>query len=150
MKLRKGFTIVELIITLTVLSIIVTMAGLQFNTYVINKNLETAARHIVSDFFLCKERAVSENTTYRITFDVDGHSYTIQPDTPEAVTKSLASFGPDIKIDSASFGNGQTVHFLTRGTVSPFGNIKLKNSRQSKATIKVNITGRTYVRLDTK
>jgi prepilin-type N-terminal cleavage/methylation domain-containing protein len=150
MKLRKGFTIVELIITLAVLSIIVTIAGLNFNTYIINRNLESAARHIVSDFFLCRERAVSENTTYRINFDVDGHSYTIQPDTPAAVTKRLASFGPDIEIDSASFGNGQTVHFLTRGTVSPFGNIKLKNSRQSKATIKVNITGRTYVKVDAK
>jgi len=150
MKPRKGYTLVELIITLAVLSIISTIAALHLNNFVINKNLESAARDIVSDFFLCKEKAVSENTTYRIIFDVEGHSYTIQPDTPEAVTKHLSSFGPDIEIDSASFGNGKTVHFLTRGTVSPFGNIKLKNSRQSRATIKVNITGRTYVKLDRK
>jgi len=150
MKTSKGFTLVELMITLTTLAIIAGIGGLYLHTYIINKNLEAAARYIVSDFFLCKERAVSENTTYKISFDVDGHSYTIQPDTPEAVTKHLASFGPDIEIDSASFGNGKTVHFLTRGTVSPFGNIKLKNSRQSKATIKVNITGRTYVKLDAK
>lgn len=123
---------------------------MQLYTYTINKNLEAAARHIVSDFFFCKERAISEKIAYRITFDVDGHSYTIQSDTPEAVTKRLSSFEPDIQIDSASFSNGKTVRFLTRDTVSFFGNIKLKNSRQSKATIKVNITGRTYVKLDTK
>lgn len=150
MKPGKGFTLVELIITLAVLAIIAGIGVLQLHNFVINKNLETAARDIVSDFFICKERAVAENTPYRITFDVDEHSYTIQPDTPEAVTKRLASFGPDIEIDSASFGSGKTVHFHTRGTISPFGNVKLKNSRQSKATIKVNITGRTYVKLDTR
>lgn len=148
MKSMKGFTVVELVITITVLAIIATIAGLNLNAYAKNKNLKTAATHIVSDFFLCKERAVSQNTTYQIIFDVTGGSYTIQPGTPEAVTKRLSSFGPDIEIQNASFGAGETVFFLARGTVSPFGNLKLKNSRDSKATIKVNITGRTYVKYD--
>ena len=146
MKSIKGFTLNELIITVAVLAVCATFAGLQLNAYARNKNLEAAAKHIVSDFFTCKEKAVSENTTYQISFDVAGGSYTIQPGTPEAITKRLASFGPDIEILNASFGAGQTVHFLARGIVSPFGNIKLKNSRGSKATIKVNITGRTYVK----
>jgi prepilin-type N-terminal cleavage/methylation domain-containing protein len=150
MKPPKGFTLIELIITIAIVVVCATIAGLHLHAYAMNKNLESAARHIVTDFFIYKERAVSENTTYQITFDVAGGSYTIQPATSEAITKRLSSFGPDIEILNASFGAGQTVHFLARGTISPFGNIKLKNSRNPKATIKVNITGRTHVKIDTK
>ncbi|MGO9138807.1 MAG: hypothetical protein ACLP9S_06735 [Syntrophales bacterium] len=57
-------------------------------------------------------------------------------------------FGSDIRITAASFGAGHTVNLLPRGTVSPFGNVKLKKSRDSNTTIKVKIAGRTYVKFD--
>jgi prepilin-type N-terminal cleavage/methylation domain-containing protein len=148
MKSMKGLTIVELMITVAVLAVCATIAGLQLNEYTKNKNLESAATNIASDFFLCKEKAVSENTTYQISFDIAGGSYTIQSGTSAAVTKYLSSFGPDIEIQDASFGAGQTVSFLARGIISPFGNVKLKNSLNRRATVKVNITGRTYVKYD--
>jgi prepilin-type N-terminal cleavage/methylation domain-containing protein len=150
MKSRKGFTLVELIIVIAVLAIITTIGGLSLHAYTLNRNLKSAAREIVSDFFVYRARAVSEGKNYRITFDIAGNSYTIQPGTSSPVTKSPLAFGSDIRIIDANFGGGQTVNFLARGTVSPFGNIKLGNSRQSNATIKVNITGRTYVKFDIK
>jgi prepilin-type N-terminal cleavage/methylation domain-containing protein len=150
MKSRKGFTLVELIIVIAVLVIIATIGGLSLHAYTLNRNLKSAAREIVSDFFVYRSRAVSEGKNYRITFDIAGSSYTIQPGTSTPVTKSPLAFGSDIRIIDANFGGGQTVNFLARGTVSPFGNIKLGNSRQSNATIKVNITGRTYVKFDIK
>lgn len=147
MKAIKGFTLVELVITIALVAIIGAIAGLHLYAYTLNKNLKSAAQSITSDLFLCKARAISENTRYQIEFDVTGRSYTIQPGTPAAVTKQLSEFGSDIEIESASFGRGKTVNFYTRGTAAP-GNIKLKNSRLSKATIKVNITGRTHVAFD--
>jgi type II secretion system protein H len=146
MKSRKGFTLVELMIVIALLAIVATIAGLSLHAYTLNRNLKSAAREIVSDFFVYKSRAVSEGKTYRIAFDVAGSSYTIQPGTATPVTRSPMAFGSDIRITAANFGAGHTVNFLPRGTVSPFGNIKLENSRQSSATIKVNITGRTYAK----
>jgi len=150
MKSRKGFTLVELMITIALLAIVATIGGLNLHAYTLNRNLKSAAREIVSDFFVYRARAVSEGKTYRIAFDIDGNSYVVQPGSSTPVTRSPLAFGSDIRIIAASFGGGHTVNFLARGTVSPFGNIKLTNSRQSSATIKVNITGRTYVIFDIK
>jgi prepilin-type N-terminal cleavage/methylation domain-containing protein len=150
MKSRKGFTLVELMIVIALLAIIAAVGGLALHAYTLNRNLKSAAREIVSDFFVYRARATSEGKTYRIAFDVDGNTYTIQPGSSTPVTRSPMAFGSDIRIINANFGAGQTINFLPRGTVSPFGNVKLRNSRQSNATIKVNIAGRTYVKFEIK
>ena len=158
MKRRKGFTLVELMIVIFVLACIAAISGLLLQSYTLNRNLRTAARDIASDFALYKGRAISENTTYQIVFDVTvPGSYTIQsvvnpgPVVTNLMTKKPSSFGSGISIVSATFGPGaaQTVVFNPRGTISPLGGafdgVVLQNSRNSQATITVNLTGRTYV-----
>jgi prepilin-type N-terminal cleavage/methylation domain-containing protein len=156
MKRRKGFTLVELMIVVCMLAFISSIGGLWLHSYTLNRNLRTAARDIASDFTIFKERAVSDNIQYQIAFDttVPG-SYTIQSVVNAVVsnltTKSPSSFGSGIRIVSATFGAGavQTVIFNPRGTISPLGGVLdgvvLQNSRNSQATITVNLTGRTYV-----
>jgi prepilin-type N-terminal cleavage/methylation domain-containing protein len=158
MKRRKGFTLVELMIVVFLLACISAIGGLMLQNYTLNRNLRTAARDIASDFAVYKGRAVSDNTTYQIAFDTTAPgSYTIQsvvnpgPVVTNLTTKSPAAFGSGITIVSATFGPGavQTVIFNPRGTISPLGGaldgVVLKNSRNSQATITVNLTGRTYV-----
>ena len=156
MKSRNGFTLVELMIVVFLLALISAIGGLVLHNYTLNRNLRTAARDIASDFAIYKERAVSDNITYQIAFNTAlPGSYTIQSVVNAVVTnlttKSPSSFGSDIRIISATFGAGasQTVIFSPRGTVSPLGNavldgVVLQNSRNSRATITVNLTGRTY------
>jgi prepilin-type N-terminal cleavage/methylation domain-containing protein len=156
MKRRKGFTLVELMVVIFILAIISAIGGLTLHNYTLNRNLRTAARDIASDFAIYKERAVSDNITYQIAFNTAlPGSYTIQSVVNAVVTnlttKSPSSFGSDIRIISVTFGAGasQTVIFSPRGTVSPLGNavldgVVLQNSRNSRATITVNLTGRTY------
>jgi len=158
MQIRKGFTLVELIIVICLLAVIAAIAGLNLHAYTLNRNLKSAARDIASDFAVCKERAVSENATYQINFNVAGtaSSYTIEKvgDATTLVTKRPKEFGPDISITNANFAGGQQLNFLARGTVAPLtpppvtpvdNSVVLANSRNSTATVTITMTGRTYV-----
>jgi len=157
MKHRNGFTLVELMIVIFLIAFVSAIGGLALQNYTLNRNLRTAARDIASDFAIYKERAVSENITYQIAFNSPAAgSYTIQsvvnpgPVVTNLTTKSPTSFGSGITIVSATFGPGAspTVIFNPRGTISPLGGadgVVLRNSRNSLATITVNLTGRTYV-----
>ena len=161
MKHRNGFTLVELMIVIFLLAFVSAIGGLALQNYTLNRNLRTAARDIASDFAICKERAISENITYQIAFNTPAvGSYTIQSVVnpgwvvTNLTTKSPASFGSGITIVSATFGGASpTVRFNPRGTVSDPGGgqlvggdgVVLQNSRNSQATITVNLTGRTYV-----
>jgi prepilin-type N-terminal cleavage/methylation domain-containing protein len=158
MQRCKGFSLIELLVVVTLIGIIAAVAGLNLVNYTKNRNLRSAARYVVSDFALCKERAISESTTYRMTFVNGGNGYTIQalavgnPPVPGPVaTKLLSEFGTDIMIQNANFGGGPQIDFLARGTVSPLppapgvDSVTLRNNRGSQATITVNTMGRTYV-----
>ena len=155
MQRCKGFSLIELLVVVILIGIICAVAGLNLVNYTINKNLRSAARDVASDFAICKERAISESTTYRITFVNGGNSYTIQnvgnPPGP-VVPKRLSEFGKDIVIQNADFGGGPQVDFFARGAVSALGedNVVLENSRHSTAKITVSMTGRTYVKFDIK
>lgn len=160
MKSQKGFSLIELVVVVIIMMIVAAIGGVNLQAYTLNRNLKTAARDIVTEFTACRQKAISESTTYQIVFDVAGSSYTIQTVTgvPPAVTKSPSSFGADISIFSASFGAAsQTVNFEARGTVSsPLGPLNagdgviLQNSRHSTATITVNTMGKANVTFDIK
>ena len=140
----KGFTLLELMITLGILAIVLTIAIPNFQRISINGNLRTAARDLIADFNALRAKAIAENTQYVLTFNGD-NTYTVNPASglPNG-GKSPASIARDITISGVPFAGGP-VTFSTRGTVSPGGNVVLTNSRGSTATITCNLSGRTYV-----
>ena len=142
----RGFSLVELMVVIGVVSTLSVVAVYSWQGYQDNLNLRTAARDIATDIEACKQRAVSEGIQYRLTFVAGANSYTIAPD-PFTVTqtKSLTAFGLGLSIISTNFAAGQWT-FLLRGTLSgPTGKIVVGNSKGSRANITVNITGRTHV-----
>jgi prepilin-type N-terminal cleavage/methylation domain-containing protein len=143
-----AFSVMELIITMAIIAIVAGIAYPSFNKMAVNGNLRTAARDIMSDIASLKERAMAENTAFEIPFDKDNNKYILRKNSIPPVDeseKSPASFGPGIQLTEAPFGAGTTVSFLTRGTLSQAGHIKLVNSRGSSAIIRCNLSGRTYV-----
>lgn len=148
---QKGFTLVEAIIVVLIIGILTAMAIPHFQKFAANANLRAAARDLVADFSILKQRAMSENMAYKITFNdgEDINNYAIQQKEGATIQiKTPALFGA-IRIFSASFGRGKTITFHTRGTASA-GHVVLVDERNSTATITVNFAGRTYVRFDLK
>jgi len=146
---RNGLTLVEVIIAVLIISIVAAIAVPQFQKMAANANLKAAARELMADFATLKQRAMSENMVYKITFHdaEDSNNYAIQEKEGVAIqVKSPALFGA-IKILNASFGRGKTITFHTRGTASA-GHVVLVDERNSTATITVNFAGRTHVRFD--
>ena len=142
---QKGFTLIELIIVMGIMGILATIAVPTFQNYIRNQNLKTAARGITSDFFATREKALSENVRYRITFDQAGNSYTIARGTAAGApyvdqqTKLMTSYASYIKVDA-----DQVVYFQTRGTVTAC-NFTISNTNNlSSANIIVNFPSRTY------
>ncbi len=135
----RGFTLVELIMTLIIAITVMVIAVPYYQIYAMNTNLKAAARDLVGDIMNMKERAIAENATYTILIDIWQNRYTIQP---TGQIKKIASFGK-VNLYSTNLP-GNKITFQTRGTMSA-GDIVLANNRGSKATITTLISGRTYV-----
>jgi len=103
----------------------------------------------MADLALARQKAISEGVQYRLTFTAGSSAYTISASPfSTSTTKNLTDFGTNLSVQSVSFGSGQ-VTFLPRGTLSSnTGTVVLTNSRNSMATITINITGRTYVQFN--
>lgn len=141
---QKGFSLVEIFVIIAIAMIVAAIAIPSLQSYAVNRSLKSAARDVESDFLELRERAISENTQYRMTFNIGGNNYTLeQPPGTVIQTKSPLTFGTDIRLNGA--GTTATQYdFQTRGTVTN-GNVQLINGRGSTATIVTNITGRTSV-----
>lgn len=141
----KGFSLLELFFTLAIIVVVAAMAYPTLQRMAINGNLRSAAREIMGDISLLKERARAQNTQLSMTFEPLNNRYRSSDMTADQ-WKCPAMIARDIRITRAAFGSGGTIVFETRGNIRQAGNIELTNDRGSTATITCNIAGRTYVR----
>ena len=150
----RGFSLVELMIAITIFTILCLAAIPAFLRFAENNNLKAATRDITTDIAIMKETAQTRSIEYQnqgiqcqINFNTGANNYTlIMPDGNQVKTPTV--FSRDIVITNANFaGGGPAMIFQPRGTATN-GTITLQNSRGSTATITANITGRTYAQFN--
>jgi prepilin-type N-terminal cleavage/methylation domain-containing protein len=146
-----GFSIVELLITMVLLGIVLSIAVPSVRGWADNSNLRGASRMVTSIFYDARERAVAENRTYTVTFSPDPtNTCRIQA----AAANNLTAYDQtrdfsEYKVARIGTVNGGTVPVVfsiqPRGTVSPDGTVVVTNTRNSTGTVNFVFTGRAYV-----
>jgi type IV fimbrial biogenesis protein FimT len=145
-KKEKGFTLIELIITISIAVIIMAILAPQLQKMMIRNRLNGAARQIVNDLMNSRMKASSQNNRFRIIF-LDNHRYMIHDDdnnnntidTGEAtLTKDINSSYHDV-----TFSATANPIFYPRGT-SWGTTVTVSNSVGSK-NVSVSTAGRVKI-----
>lgn len=151
-KHSKGFTLIELMITIAVIGVFAVMGIPQFTTWIERARLRSAARTVYADMQIARVRAMETGGPWRIDFDSDGNSYSLISagpdmllDTNDDVTVKTVDISNQFKTilfgtergpvpglsepdDGISFP-GNDVQFLPQGSAVNGGTVYLKNSR---------------------
>ncbi len=148
-----GFSMVELLLTLVLLSIAMTIAVPSYRGWVDNTHLKDTTRTLTGDFAYLREAALASNQTHAIQCDagLNSCSYSYDPGGSGTLTavanypsvRNLSNFGSGIQLTSVN--PNRTLKVIARGMITPSATLQLTNNRGSVATITVQITGRTYV-----
>lgn len=152
---NRGFTLVELVVTLAIFGIMLAIALPSFLSYLPTMRLKGAARDISSTLQSARMEAVSRNTNCNVSFDINNKSYTVSCTDITTTLSTDISFGwgtdvnKDIGGDSLpSDGialNNDTCYFASRGTVSA-GSIYIKNTKNESYAVVISSGGRVDIR----
>jgi type IV fimbrial biogenesis protein FimT len=152
LKNRKGFTMTEVAVVLSLIGIMTAIAVPSYISWLPRHKLQTSVRQIYDDMNLAKIRAVKDNTVAVVIFTPATNQYTIFLDT----NGNWALDGPEPRIrQSASLEDGVTITgttlpahtsgFNNRGMLptgaTPGGVVQLTNPTNLLMGVEVNAAG---------
>lgn len=73
---RDGFSLVELIVVITIMTILASMATINFNSWQRKYNIEGQVKEMLSDFSDVRMRAIQTKNKHRIVLNPTSYSFT--------------------------------------------------------------------------
>jgi prepilin-type N-terminal cleavage/methylation domain-containing protein len=141
-----GFSLLELIIALSLMSILAAIGVLEHHALRSRLNLSRAARQVLMDLRITRMRAVTDHVNYRIVFPSDSPTYQAQRKSggtyrDEGVPVPLPA---GIVIMNCTAGN-HSISFVPRGNAGSFGTITIGNAQGEVRHVSVDIAGQVRV-----
>ena len=131
-----GLSLIELIVTLTVMAIVAAIALPGWYRTLPGFHLESSARQVQSELHGIRMRAAAENLTIQLVYADGAADYTIQKQGKDWVTKPLP--------EGISISKGGSISFSPRGTARA-NRIRLQSRDGSCEQVVVSATGRTRI-----
>jgi type IV fimbrial biogenesis protein FimT len=130
---RRGFSLGEILVAVGVFSILAAIAVPQFVAFQPRLRLEGATRQIYSELMWARSKAISDNSSYVVTFPT---SQTMLITGVTTKTVNVQTEYADVTLASSA----STITFSSRGTANVAPTITLTNSGGTK-TVSLKITG---------
>jgi len=156
---KKGLTLLELMIVISIISIVLGYGYSALSKFQSIYNLKAASRLIYSDMQYARVKAVKYNCQYRMVFDKNKMFYTngiyeIQKGTSNKNSKYRIE-NQDTTFIVRDFSNFKGVYiskatnnpiFNTNGTISSCASIILANNNNNEIKISTSVAGRIKIR----
>lgn len=141
-KQEEGFTLIELVATVALMSILFVMAVGGYKFFYTNRALDVAAREITAQIREAQAKAVSTGNTHRIVFNTSDSTYILQrrQGSEWANAGAPGELPSRVFFDSAAppdFAGDADMEFYARG-LSDSGTLVLRNSNSKTKTISVD------------
>ena len=128
----KGFTLIEILATMSVAGILIGIAVPRFYALLPGIRLASAARQVATDLQLARMRAISQHANQTVAFNTSTATYTFGT----ADTRNLNQLYPGTTITNVSAGNPT---FTTTGTAAAQTTITLSNGGVTKQVLVATI-----------
>ena len=145
LSLADGFTLLEILVTMAILTILGAFAVPQWGNRLAKYRLDSAARQVATELHGAKNRAMAQYRRFKLVFD-SPTTYTIQKEqTPGEGDYTATSGAKSLPLGiTVEFNN--TPVFQTRGNASPGATITLTNPNNETKKVVVALTGRIEIR----
>lgn len=114
---QAGFTLIEMIVTVAVAMIVLAVGAPSFLSWMPTIRLSSAARQVATDLQVARMKAISQNTSYTVTFNASAGTYAFGSD-----SRDIGQLYPGITMLVSA-----NPVFSPRGTASASSTITLNN-----------------------
>lgn len=150
----RGFTLVEVLITVALMAILLAIAAPSFFTWKESLDMKSAARGAASKLRDARQKAVTGNLEHRVEFDIDGSRYRVTAGNQPSGSTAWTEVAGWTQVDSGwstdadcSGTADMNVTFRPSGAANSSAVICIKDSSDA-VRFRINVsqtTGRVYI-----